>query len=828
MKDLCSMLTFCKTEEEVKHEFAKFFKYKLDTTERIDLYSEAILYEFKYDVHMTSVRERAKIVAQALYYIRNLKYGNDSRIPSRWICGVDKNEAFLIEAIELKKYYYNSLDSDKYDWDLRPSYPDKKLIEDLTKDKIIKGTFIYRFSDIESQKEFIKKIELYRDGEQLSLFDDKKEITEYNFYPIFLHWKELFEGYVENGHKSSEYFVIDIEQGRTSILEGSQVLFRMTNGDNVTKYVPLSDYEHFWKTYSKVQSNKVIDSIRQKMDRMTETDLRRFTGEFFTPVPFAEKAIDYIFRVVGKKCWESGKYRLWDIAAGTGNLEYSLPTEALKYCYLSTLLEDDSNYCQKLYPDATVFQYDYLNSDISFIEHPELKSLDLKYEMPESLMRDLQDPDITWIIFFNPPYVTSNNNERKKENVNKNKVSMTKIQKIMTDEGLGETSRELVSQFLYRIEKEFYGKKAYIAMFSKLKYINSTNDQKLRDTFFKYKYEKGFVFSSKNFSGCKAVFPVGFIIWNISTKKELEKQKIIVDVYNEKVEKIGIKQLAVEEKTEFLSKWIDRERNVETRPPFSSAITVADTNKDRRDRVAKGFLASFMCKGNDYANQNYTSFLSSPYVSAGALSVTNNNFEKSMVVFVVRRLPKANWLNDRDQMKQPNTDVLLDRRFIADCVVWALFSGYNDTVSLKDVKYEGLHYRIKNEFHPFQLEDMRKWKYDNSDIKADVFAKHDDRFAAKWINKNIKIMSPEAIEVLREAKKLYASFYEHLNELPWPKYKVSKWDTGWWQIRMALGDGGIGYEEREALKISHKKLGKILLEDIYKYGFIEPDMIPLE
>lgn len=826
MKDLCSILSVCNTEEEVKHEFAKYFKYKLDTKERIDLYTESILFEFKYDVNMKSVRERARVLAQSLYYIRRLKYGNDPRTPSRWICAIDKNEAILVEAIELKKYYFSSMNADKYDWDLRPSYPDKKLIDDLSKDKKVQDIFVYRFSDEESQKEFIKKIELYRDGEQLSLFDDKKEINENNFYPIFLHWKELFEGYVENGRKSSEYFVIDIEQGRTNVIDGTQVLFRMTNGENITKYVPIADYEHFWNTYSKVQNVKVIDAIRQKMDRMTETDLRRFTGEFFTPLSFAEKAIDYIYRVVGKKCWESGKYRLWDVACGTGNLEYVLPTEALKYCYLSTLLEDDANYCQKLYPDATVFQYDYLNDDISFLVHPELLEMDVQSKMPKQLVDDLRNPDITWILLFNPPYVTSNNNERQKENANKDGVSMTKIQDIMSKEDLGETSRELVSQFLYRIDKEFLGKNAYIAMFSKIKYINSTNDQKLRDKFFSYKYEKGFIFSSKNFDGCKAVFPVGFIIWNIAKKKELEKQKIVVDVYDDNVEKIGKKELSVESRTEFLSKWIKRERTVEKRPPFSSAIVVADKNKDRRDRVSDGFLASFMCCGNDYAHQNYTSFLSSPYVSAGALSVTQNNFEQAMIISVVRRLPKASWLNDRDQMMQPNCDVLSDENFVGNCVIWALFSSYNDTVSLKDVKYEGVHYRIKNELFPFLLEDMRKWEFDNTDIKAEVFAKHEDRFVAKWIKGHN--LSEEAKAVYISARKLYIFFYNHINEIPWPKYKINKWDIGWWQIRMALADAGIGFEEMDQIKECHKSLGDIILKQIYEYGFIQPDMTPIE
>lgn len=822
MKDLYSILEKCTSEEEVKHEFSNYFKFTLDTRDDIDLYTESILFEFKYDVNMSNVYTRSKVLAQALYYIRRLKYGNDGRIPSNYICGVDKNEAFIIKTSELKEYYYSSKKADKYDWDLKPSSPDRKLVNDLSQDNNIKNLFVYKFADVESLDNFKEKIHEYRAYKQISLFDDKKEITEYNFYPIYLLWEKLFGEYVENGRKSSEYFITDIEQGRTSILGDSQVLFRMNSGENITKYLPIANYNHFWDTYSKVQEYKLITSIRQKMDRMTEIEYRRFTGEFFTPLSFAEKAIDYIYRVIGRKCWSTGKYRLWDMAAGTGNLEYNLPAEAMKYCYISTILDDDVEYCKKIYPDATVFQYDFLNDDVNFIKHPELQKMGVNYKMPKNLVDDLKDPNITWILFFNPPWVTSNNNERKKDNINKDNVSMTEIQKIMTEKNLGETSRELVSQFLYRISIEFSGKKTYLALFSKIKYINSTNDNALRNKVFQYKYEKGFIFSSRNFNGCKQAFPAGFIIWNLSEKKSIEKQKIVVDVYDDSVDKIGTKEIKVEPLSGFLSKWIKRERTTKVMPPLSSAIVVADKNKDKRDRIAEGFLASFMCNGNDYAHQNYTCILSAPYVSAGALSITPNNFEQAMIVSVVRRLPKATWLNDRDQMFQPNTDVLADLEFISDCVVWALFSSYNDTVSLKDIKYSGNTYRIPNSFFPFLLQEIKTWNFDNEVIKADVYAKHEDRFVALWLN-NHKL-TDEGQAVLNCARSVYKIFFQHINDVPWPKYKIRNWDVGWWQIRMALNEAGIGYELLNELKENHKQLGEKILRKIYQYGFIQPDM----
>lgn len=229
-----------------------------------------------------------------------------------------------------------------------------------------------------------------------------------------------------------------------------------------------------------------------------------------------------------------------------------------------------------------------------------------------------------------------------------------------------------------------------------------------------------------------------------------------------------------------------------------------------------------MCKGNDYANQNYTAILSSPYVSAGALSVTPNNFEKAMIIHTVRRLPKATWLNDRDQLLQPIGDVLSDEIFVSDCVIWSIFSNSNTTASMSEVSYEGKNYRIKNQMFPFLTSDIKKWEVDNADIKTQIWAKHGERYVAEWLDGNN--LSEQGKDVLEKAKIVYKYFYEHFNEITWPKYKINNWDAGWWQIRMALNDAGIAQEELENLYEVHKELGKKILPQIYQYQFVEPDM----
>ena len=177
--------------------------------------------------------------------------------------------------------------------------------------------------------------------------------------------------------------------------------------------------------------------------------MRRFHGEFFTPIRFAKKALDYIEKTIDKQWWKNGNYRLWDMAAGTGNLEYHLPQEALQYCYLSTLYKEDKDHLDKLFPDATGFQYDYLNDDIDNLFAEATIGFNFQWKLPEKLRNELADPNIKWIILINPPFATSQ--KAGTSGGSKKDVSDTVLRKLMHKNNLGEVSRELFAQFIYRI-----------------------------------------------------------------------------------------------------------------------------------------------------------------------------------------------------------------------------------------------------------------------------------------------------------------------------------------------------------------------------------------
>lgn len=803
-----------KTEEEVKFAYVKEFKIKFSAAYKQDLYTPQVLFEFKYDKNFENIKTRAEILAQSLYYIHRLKYGaTDQAIPSI-ICIADKNEVCFTET-EVWKDFYTDIE-EKYDWDVAPSHPDKILVSDIYANIEIRKIHVYKLEQEHEYENFKLRLTNYLTPQIKLAFGDKKLITENNFEGVYNYWEQNFGDAVRNGYKPSKYFISDIQEGRTVLMpEESQVLFKISEADYKKKKILPKDYNYFWSLYEKVSNAYIIRGIISKADRLTDDELRRFNGEFFTPLEFAKKGLEYIEKTIGKKWWLNG-YKLWDMAAGTGNLEYHLPYEAWEHCHLSTLHSEDVEHLGKLYPEANVFQYDYLNDDVENLFTEDHLPFHQQWKLSQRLRSDLNNKEIKWIILMNPPFATSQTAGTSGKS--KKDVSNTKVRSVMHLEDLGEVSRELFAQFLFRIKKEFEDKVTHLALFSTVKYVNANNDQKLRDNIFKFKFESGFVFSSANFSGTKKnnPFPVGFLIWNLSENIHLEKQDVLVDVFNSNVEKIEIKKIDTINKSQFLSKWIDRETANQIYPPFKSAIVIAyESNKDVRDRVCKNFIGSLMCKGNDIQNQNFTALLSGPYVSAGALSITPTNFEQSMIVHAIRRLPKATWINDRDQFMQPNAE--LKNEFISDSTIWNLFSSSNQTVAMKNVLYKENNYQIRNHFFPFLIEDVKHWQITDSDI-AITMPNDEDRFVAVWLSK--QVLSAEASLLFSLAKELYKFYFKHLNQLRSNKFKIQSWDAGWWQIRNVLSDENLAEDLLKEIKTAHIVLKEKLLPQVYDYGFL--------
>ncbi|WP_294764577.1 hypothetical protein [uncultured Rhodoferax sp.] len=811
-----------KTEEDVKGAWTKCLDLDYDTADDIDLYTPQVIFEFKYSADLLNVQHAAPVIAQTLYYLRRLKRGLGRKAIPGAFALIDRTSVVIGQVGDWRDIFTDA--EERFDWDLRPSSPDPRLVATVLGHPAIRAVRAFSMESTEQSAAALRALDQYFGAQATFDFGDKKIITEGNFEDVFTYWNEVFGESVRNGFKSSRYFVNDIQDGRTQVVASEgKVYFQVGPEEVRIKRILADDYFRFWSLYEKVTDPETTRGILAKIDRLTEEVERRKHGEFFTPLPFARKALEYIEHELGHRWWERGDVRVWDMAAGTGNLEYHLPAQAWPTVYLSTLYGEDVEHCQRLFPGSTVFQYDYLNDDIGNLftgdDGRPQPGFDFNngrtWKLPAQLRADLSNPNLRWVILINPPFATAQQGGA--GGANKADVSKTLVRSQMHNEDLGEVSRELFSQFLYRIRREFAGRQAYLGLFSKIKYMNATNDQKLRDSVFRFGFRRGFIFSSVNFSGTSRTgqFPVGFLLWHLSTDQALEDQDVTVDVFDTKVQKTGIKRITSEHRDGFLSKWVERPAGIAKFPPFSSAITVKTNGPDLRDRICHGFLGSLMCAGNDLQHQNMTALLSGPYASAGGHSITENNFEKALVVHAVRRLPKAEWHNDRDPFLQPTDD--LSDEFVRDCVIWSLFSNSNATVAMRDVTYQEKSWQIPNHFFPILLAELRDWSMTDRDI-SNQLPTAEDRFVAKWIDTHT--FSPEAENLYKAGIAVYKLFFEHMNTLRISKFKIESWDAGWWQIRSAIEDRQIGSDELRACKEAADALKSKLLPQIFEYGFL--------
>ncbi|BAM31295.1 conserved hypothetical protein [Helicobacter cinaedi CCUG 18818 = ATCC BAA-847] len=323
----------------------------------------------------------------------------------------------------------------------------------------------------------------------------------------------------------------------------------------------------FWNLYERPPKEEYWSYIIDRRDLLVPSDIRERKGAFFTPQIWVSKAQSYLAKALGENY--QSEYYIWDCAAGTGNLLTNL-TESHRL-YASTLDMADVEIMQELSSKNAlhllpkhIFQFDFLNDE--FFDKPcekhatpshtdshppppichterELVSSQTpksaaskddyfkgfvnpncedckKSKLPPKLQEILKNDEKRkkLIIFINPPYAeaastrttTSFNNENKTNVSNQTLIS----QRYMKD--YNKSVRELFAQFFIRIYNEI--PHCHLAAFSTLKYVNSSNFIRFRESF-QAKFLKGFIAPAYTFDNVKGNFPIGFLVWDLSQKE---------------------------------------------------------------------------------------------------------------------------------------------------------------------------------------------------------------------------------------------------------------------------------------------------------------------
>jgi hypothetical protein len=788
---LYSQLQAAKSEEDVKDAYIKALGLKGYTKGLIDIQSREIWFEAK----DTDRHSSYAMFTQLLHYVQ-VALNKGEHVPP-FLAVIDTEKAAIMKSADVLPF----LAKKTIQWGKSASQFTQEALDEISAHI---GTYFVSFRIKTHEEEFINTVKAaIHSGDII-----RTQITPDNLKQVFDKWVAMV-GREIVGVKEEDYallFFADImHDGTVSTHSNLPAELMHKNGAPIFslkgKNFDLGNkegYRQFWAIYHRPPKSEYRDYLLERRDSLIPYDERSFKGAYYTPLHVVDKAYDKLTETLGAN-WQKD-YIVWDMCCGVGNLEvkHSNP----RNLYMSTLDQADIDVMKatKTCVSATRFQYDYLNDDITDDGQIDYS---LSNKVPPALRKAIAEGKKI-LVLINPPYGESANTLNKSA---KTDIATTNIAK--TSNSQGYANRELFTQFVIRVQREMPS--ATLAMFSKLKYVNSPNFEVFRANW-NAQYLGGFIVHSKAFDGLSGNFPIGFLVWKTQPLPKEFPTQLRVDVLNRNAVAIGEKLFHNIPKEQFLNNWIQRPRaNAVDALPLKNAISPTTSTKDvRGTKWADGAIGSMLCDSNDLQGANQgTALLSSGFCSAGAFFVTSKNLWQAAIVFSIRRLIKPTWLNDRDQFLQP-TEPLTDE-FKTDCLFWMLFNGSNLTASANDLEWNGKKWSIVNHFIPY--------------TEAEVDAP--DRFESDFMVQYLAdiTLSDEATAVLDAGRQLWRAYFAHTDvRTVRDQYKLNRPDVGWYQIRNALAErnksGDTAPVNFKPFEVAYEALTQKLRPQVFSLGFL--------
>jgi hypothetical protein len=788
-----------KSEEDIKDAYIKALGLKKFSKNLIDIQTKEIWFEAK-DKNNTSTY---KMFTQLLHYVQqSLNKGEE--IPP-FLCVIDIEKAAIIKTKDVLPF----LEKKDIPWGKSGSSYTPQALEKVSS---FIGTYIVQFKIETQEEEFLNTVKMaIKSGEII-----RTHITPDNLKQVFDKWVQMI-GYELNDVKEEDYallFFSDIMSDGTQttnndlpaqlLMKGTSPVFAL--GGKLYELNSKDGYRKFWAIYHRPPKEEYRNYLLERRDSLIPLDERSFKGAYYTPLNVVDKAYDKLVETLGEN-WQK-KYIVWDMCCGVGNLEvkHSNP----RNIYMSTLDTADIDVMKatKTCVAAQRFQYDYLNDDITDDGQIDYS---LTNKVPQGLRQAIAEGKKI-LILINPPYAeatSADNTTKGIDAVNKSGVAKT-IFAITAMSKYGKASNELFTQFVARIAQEI--PTATVAMFSKMKYVNSQSLDVFRNNW-NAKYLGGFVVDSKSFEGLKGNFPIGFLIWktNQLANKYERITEIEVDVLNKNANPIGTKTFYNISNDRLLTNWIDRPKaNKIEVIPLKNCISPATATLDLRgNKWADGAIAYFNCPGNETQQTKTIALFSSGCSSGRGYYITKDNLWQASIVFSVRRLIKPTWLNDRDQFLIPTEP--LTEEFKNDCLIWMLFNGSNLTASANDLEWNNKKWSIVNHFIPFTEQEVGATRFESD-------------FMVQYL-KNKKL-SIESKLVLAEGKKLWQTYFKN-NDVRSVRdeLKLNRSDVGWYQVRKALqarnNSGDYASVSFKPFEEAYKNLTEKLQPKVFEYGFLK-------
>lgn len=797
----------------------------------------------------------ATTLTQVIFYLKRFQEAGES-IPNGVIIG-DEDEILTVNSKFLTPYLLSPLVKD---WSVAPSkaaetYPE--LVEALKSDNNIRPHIENILEDSFDAEAFLERTNDYAlDVENHRKIRVDKEVLA----KAFLEFQRVvFGGQAVNTQAQMMLFVKSLLGDDTIWLHPRRknvivTEFKDHKGKVVYKEFPPSNkfvfdaeaYDRYWNKYDRgnysLAERKEITEIS---DQLFEDFERRFHGDFWTPKIWVDEAHRLIERQLneyvtddegrvldrfGEVAEVSGrepavlvdwkdKYVVWDPACGSLNLTRDYKFKEL---YASTLHQDELNIAEDYNPEATKFQYDFLNDDIELHEvlgthgseglfNVEQVLAGRDWKLPDGLITALRE-NKPIVFFANPPYGQASAGMKDDGTSTTMKgISSTKTGNKM--QGFGRASAELYAQFIYRVQllaRSFnYSNDFHFFFFFNKGFLTSTSFRAFVDQLRKdFAFKDGFMLNAGEFSGTSSAWGIIFSHWSLSFDKKSQEQ-FNFDVLKSfpaenRLSSFGKWRARLTTKQNTMTSWL---RNI----PLSNPVTEFPRTKNGFDpssatqfkRMTHQSFGYFYNHAsiNVQTSDKYTGLYSFGFATPHGTPVEPANFEEASVVFAVRKsvLEQVRdadllWVRDKDIFTKPSQEFQDSEEwdeFVADSVVYSLFASGSNQTSLRDYEYgensDGTprKWRINNEFFWESKEFIQTLAEEskNLEVEKDLIGE-EERFVYSWIEDHADDLSEEARKVLKLSRKLLKASFKYRQEHAklYPRYQLNTWDAGFLQL----------------------------------------------
>ena len=683
----------------------------------IDILTRNLLIEVKHRRNIE--KEWAEILAQALFY-QNMLYKRGERVRP-WLAIVDEDEVCIFESEELRHIWANApLFSQVRKQVKRASdaHQSRSLMDAILSRNITR----WYYRDVIKGKKILQEIELLDRPAQ-------KPIQLNNVIEAFDDWEEIVRNYLRNNNIPAAFtFYEDITENNpkryiavTKELYGTRLTITFENYGASISRIPEGEYRKFEKQWKRIEANTPeAEEIYRRLYQLCEMDKRRSTGSFYTPYKLARRAWDMIVKQLGENFWQDGTWRIWDNCAGIGNLQYEVvPQDAMQYTYLSdkglaeiTAIQENDYFKGKC---GAIFQFDWLN--------------DNENKLPANLRKDLQNKNIRWLFFINPPYAESGTGIGKEY---KHGVKSGNIADEMKRVGMGKCANELALQFLYRIERDFAKRGYYLGLFAPPKWITKQSVESFRKIWCPV-FHGGFMLNAnehfiqqrtKNKLELKAHgnFPILFSLLDrlAKTQTTWREQSWTYYEIDKSTKNVDIKTFSVfdAERLTFRDYFfsLDTAEKKLRRPIMASALVPTNGKSRRFAQVSSLFLGSIKIASVDFQDKE-KSFFQSSLPTSHEVCMTTANYRSTLTGYALYKSVKYDWKKNQDIFYAPYRD--LTKTEITDCLLYALLDGKNNTATTT-VEIEGENFFLQNWFNPF---DKSKFDWSHlSETGKEAFA----------------------------------------------------------------------------------------------------------